>query len=81
MTEMQPSYQNRSSPDLHPQSEVQNAPPPKKVASWKPWDVKPNTLLDSHQFQSPGDGMTSIEPTAGTINDICVFSNRWHDKH
>ncbi|KAJ6749644.1 hypothetical protein OIU85_000293 [Salix viminalis] len=22
-----------------------------------------------------GDGMTSIEPTAGTINDICVFSN------
>uniref|UniRef100_A0A6N2N8K4 Uncharacterized protein n=1 Tax=Salix viminalis TaxID=40686 RepID=A0A6N2N8K4_SALVM len=51
--EMQLNYQNRSSSDLHPPSEVQNALPPKKVASWKAWDVKPNTLLNSHQFQSP----------------------------
>lgn len=24
---------------------------------------------------SQGDGMTSIEPTAGNINDICVFND------
>lgn len=29
-------------------------------------------LMYFHSVQ--GDGMTSIEPTAGTINDICVFS-------
>lgn len=33
----------------------------------------PNSTSVTFFYFLQGDGMTSIEPTAGTINDVCVF--------